>query len=154
MNMDYFPIQERPVTLQCIVESSIKREVPANVMLALLETEGAAANTVKKNKDGSYDFGRWQLNSVHLEDLKPYAPAEFVKYAWLHDGCYATDMAAFLLQRCLRTYKSSDFYTRAACYHSKTPSKNAIYRAKLVPAAQRWANWLSANYQVRIIANE
>jgi hypothetical protein len=42
-----------------------------------------------------------------------------------------------------------DIWTRAANYHSYTPKFNAIYRAKLIRAADRWANWISARFKTR-----
>ena len=153
--MDYYPVEDyRPVTIQCVLEASVRRDVPANVLLAIAQIEGGKEGTVKSNKDGSFDFGRFQVNSVHLKELSEYGvSADVAKHYLTHDGCYSADYAAYRLQRCFsdRSNKGKDFWTKAACYHSKTPSLNATYQEKLRPAAMSWAEWLSRNFKVREI---
>lgn len=151
--MDYYPVADyRPATVQCILESAVRRDVPANVLLAIAEIEGGKEGEIKRNTNGSFDFGRWQINSVHLQELSRYGVApEVAKYYLVRDGCYGAEMAAYRLKRCLVEGKDKDFWERAACYHSKTPKNNAIYRAKLKPVASRWAQWLSTHYEVRMV---
>ena len=151
--MDY-PVQDyRPATIECVLDTAVRRNVPANVLLAIVQVEGAHEGQVKSNTNGSFDFGRWQINSVHLGALAGYGvPVEKAKYYLTRDGCYGADFAAYRLQQCLSWKQDTkDFWERAACYHSKTPTRNAIYKAKLKPIALRWADWLSAHYQVREI---
>lgn len=153
--MDYYPVEDyRPASIECVLSSSVRRDVPANVLLALAQIEGGKEGMVKPNTDGSFDFGRWQINSVHLQELSDYGvPPQVAKYYLVRDGCYGADFAAYRLQRCLNDPKAQkkDFWERAACYHSKTPKLNAIYREKLKPVARQWADWLSTHYQVREI---
>lgn len=153
--MDYYPVMDyRPATVECVLVSSVQRNVPANIMLAIAQIEGGKEGTVKSNKDGSFDFGRFQINSVHLKELSDYGvPPEVAKHYLTNDGCYSADYAAYRLQRCFNdsSLKGKGFWTRAACYHSKTPKFNAIYQEKLKPAAMHWADWLSRNFKVREI---
>lgn len=153
--MDYAVADYRPATIECVLASAVKRDVPANVLLAIAQIEGGKEGLVKTNANGSYDFGRWQINSVHVEEMAEYGVSpEVFRYYVLHDGCYGADFAAYRLQRCFNNPKwaNRDVWEKAACYHSKTPSKNAIYRAKLKPPARAWADWLEANYPVTIKA--
>lgn len=151
--MDYYPVQDyRPATMECVLASSVKRNVPANVLLAIADIERSKEGDVRRNKNGSFDFGRWQINSVHLKELASYGVSpEVARYYLTRDGCYGADFAAYRLQRCLVDPKlrDKDFWERAACYHSVTPEYNAIYRGKLKPLAKRWGDWLSTHYQVQ-----
>ena len=151
--MDYAVQDYRPATIECVLDSAVRRNVPANVLFAIVQIEHAREGQVKANKDGSFDFGRWQINSVHLEELAGFGVSpEKAQYYLTRDGCYGADFAAYRLQRCFSWKKDTkDFWERAACYHSKTPARNAIYREKLKPIALRWADWLSTHYVVREI---
>ncbi len=149
--MNYFPVEEyRPASFECIIESSIRRNVPANVMLAIAQIEAGKEGLELKNKNGSFDFGRMGINSKHLEELKRYGvDVEVAKKALKFDGCYNIEMSAYLVQKHLSANNGKDFWTKAANYHSKTPSKNAVYKAKLIPRAEKWANYLTYYYSVK-----
>lgn len=149
--MDYYAVEDyRPATIQCVLESAIRRNVPANALLGIAQIEGGKEGMVKPNSNGSFDFGRFQINSIHLKELERYGVSQDVaKYYLVRDGCYGAEMAAYRLKRCLEKDPKKEFWERAACYHSKTPKLNAIYREKLIPVALQWADWLSKNYQVR-----
>ena len=153
--MDYYPVDGyRPATMQCVLESAVKRNVPANVLLGIYEVEGGKQGMVKQNTNGSYDLGQWQVNTIHLDEFKRYGVDRNVAiYALKNDGCYSADYAAYRLQICLndKRLKDRDFWERAACYHSRTPVHNAVYRTKLRPAAERWEKWLSTHYTVKVI---
>lgn len=152
--MDYHVQDYRVATIECVLDSSVRRNVPANVLLAIVQIEGAKEGLIRKNKNGSFDFGRWQINSVHLEEMARFGvSAEVAKYYLTRDGCYGADFAAYRLQRCLNdpSRKKKEFWERAACYHSKTLELNLVYQEKLKPLARRWADWLSTRYQVREI---
>lgn len=149
--MDYYAVEDyRPATIQCVLEASVRRDVPANVLLGIAQIEGGKEGMVKPNANGSFDFGRFQINSIHLKELARYGVSQDVaKYYLVRDGCYSAEMAAYRLKRCLVENPGKEFWERAACYHSRTPKFNVIYREKLKPVALRWADWLSKNYQVR-----
>ena len=155
--MDVYPVQVsdyRPATVECVVATAIRRQVPANVLLALGSLENGREGLAKRNSNGTWDFGFWQINSSHLQELYKAGVAPAVaSRALMMDGCYGAEMAAYRLQRCLAWNPAvNDLWTRAACYHSKTPAKNLVYRNKLIPMAQRWAVWLGQNFTTREIA--
>lgn len=152
--MDYYPVQDyRPATIECVLDSAVRRNVPANFMLAIAQIEGGKEGTVSPNTNGTADFGKWQINSIHLKELANYGvPPATARYYLTWDGCYSADYAAYRLQRCLAEPAAGrDIYHRAACYHSKTPKFNDIYAKKLKPLSIKWANWLSSHYQVKEI---
>ncbi|ALS68414.1 hypothetical protein [Pandoraea apista] len=134
--------QHLPERVACSIAAAVKYEIPANLMLAVAEQEGGSPGLVKRNGDGTVDVGSMQFNTKYLADLRRYGiSAEDVSQA----GCYPFDLAAWRLRgHILRD--AGDLWTRAANYHSRTPSKNATYRAYILPRAARWQKWLEARF--------
>jgi hypothetical protein len=140
MAVDLPPVWQE--TVQCVLEAAPRHGVPANIVLAIAELEGGAPYTWGWNRDGSIDYGRMRINSVHLAEFGRYgiSPVHLVE-----PGCYPIDLATWMIGRHLMQCRG-DVWQCAANYNSKTPGKNAIYRAKLIPAAGRWARWLWEHY--------
>lgn len=150
--MDYYNVESyRPASMQCVFESSIRRNVPANVLLGLIELEGGREGTIRKNRNGTLDLGRVQINSRHLKELQGYGnvPANTVAYYLTFDGCYNIDVAAFLLSRHIASNPDQNFWIRAAKYHSRTPSLNLPYALRLRAASARWGAYLSVHYTTK-----
>lgn len=134
----------KPASVECVVQAAAKRNVPANVLLAIASIESGKNGQVVSNTNGTSDISHFQINTATFQsELAPYGVT-------LHDlqwrGCYNAEMAAFLLSKRLNEQGTQDFWTKAANYHSKTPKYNTIYRGKLVSLSSGWANWLKANY--------
>ena len=128
-------------TVECALHASTVYGVPANIVLAVAEVENGHPYLPRQNANGSLDFGRMQTNSVHLRELNRHGITD-------HDlrqgGCYPIQLATWMLgghiQRC-----NGEFWRCVANYHSTTPAMNQGYRSKLLPAASRWAHWLTAH---------
>lgn len=153
--MDYFPVQPyRAATMECVLQAAVRRNVPANVLLAIGQHEAGKEGSQILNKNGSYDLGRAGINTTHLKELANYGvKPEVATYYLKFDGCYNYEMAAFLLQRHLYQCQS-DFWTCVGNYHSKSrdPSKNAknlAYQAKIRPLASAWSKYLAAHYTIK-----
>lgn len=150
--MDYYPVEQyRPANMTCAMQSAIRHNVPANVLMAIVQLEGGQNGMEKRNSNGSFDLGKVQINTVHLKEWRQkfgfsFQQLEAIKHFLKVDGCYNVDVAAWILRQRLSETKWGDFWVRAANYHSKTPEYNSIYRAKLVPLASRWAEHLSNQY--------
>jgi hypothetical protein len=134
--MDLPPeIQERVV---CSITAAIKYEIPANILLAIAEKEGGKPGQWVSNRNGTHDVGSMQFNTSYLQDLSKYGiTPDHVANA----GCYAYDLAAWRVRLHIKNDKG-DIWTRAANYHSRTPSYNLKYRADLIAKAVKWADWL------------
>ena len=138
-------IQERVV---CSIMAAQQYNVPANIVLAVAETENGRAGQWVKNTNNTYDVGSLQFNTTYLKDLARFGITSKDVEA---GGCYAFDLATWRLNRHLTLDSNGDIWTRAANYHSKTPSKNAIYRAKLIKSAHKWGKWLDIYYPTRVV---
>ena len=136
------PVSQRTMVM-CSIVAAVKMDIPANLMIALAETEGGKPGQWVKNTNGSFDVGPMQFNTTYLIDLAKYGiKADDVAAS----GCYAYDLAAWRVATHIRR-DEGDIWTRAANYHSRTLKYNAIYREKLMSRSTKWADWLSMRYR-------
>jgi hypothetical protein len=126
----------------CSLGAALRYGVPANVVLAVAEQEGGRPGQWARNRNGTFDVGALQFNTAYLRSLAPYGigPAEAAR-----PGCYAYHLAAWRLRQHL-AHDAGDLWTRAANYHSRTPSLNAAYRAQIMVRGARWARWLHVRW--------
>ena len=134
----------RPATVECVIEAANKQAVPANLLLALASIEGGKNGQMVVNTNGTRDVSHFQINTATFQaELAPYG-VSLNDLQWR--GCYNAEVAAFLLKKRLSEKGNTDFWVKAANYHSRTPRFNAIYRKKLVALSTEWARWLQKNY--------
>lgn len=140
--------QEGPATLRCIIQSSSKQGVPANVLLGLFSAEGMKNGQILTNENGSKDLGHFGINTIHWDQEKGLFRnhPEITQHDVAVRGCYNAEIAAWLLKLHLERNTGQDFWTRAANYHSGTPEFNAKYKAKLIPYSVYWGQWLNSRY--------
>lgn len=156
--MDGYEVQPyRAPTMECILQSAVKRNVPAEVLLAIGSQEAGKEGSAIRNSDGSVDLGRMGINSETVKDLARktvgYGTSiEAITYYLRFDGCYNYDVAAYLLRGHLDSC-TRDFWYCAARYHSKTLEKNLKYQEKIKPLAASWARYLQMHYNTRSFAN-
>lgn len=141
----YSDVPISPLTYQCILEVSQRYGIHTDVLLAILIVEGGTVGQNNRgNSNGSYDIGPFQINSIHLPELRRRGVSE----AQLrNNGCVNAHVAAWHLQRVvmvpevLRTIHDEESYLRAlARYHSATPVHNQRYAELLRKAFKRLYN--------------
>jgi hypothetical protein len=148
--VNYYDVEQyRPATMQCVLESAVHYQVPADVLLAIGQHEAGKEGSAIPNTNGTYDLGRAGINTIHLAELRRYGVDPVVAvHALRFDGCYNYAMAAYLLQRSLSGCRQ-DYWTCVANYHSVTPRHNVAYQAKVRPLAEGWAMYLKQHYRVK-----
>jgi len=126
----------------CSLGAALRYGVPANVVVAVAEQEGGRPGQWVANSNGTFDVGALQFNTAYLRSLAGYGigPAEAAR-----PGCYPYHLAAWRLRQHL-AHDAGDVWTRAANYHSRTPSLNADYRARIMMRGARWASWLHTRW--------
>jgi len=137
--LDLPPLQQERIV--CSITAAIKYQVPANIMLAIAEKEGGRPGMVNINKNGTFDIGPMQFNSVYLRDLRKHGISPVHVAA---KGCYPYDLAAWRLRQHL-LYDTGNLWARAANYHSRTTQYNLPYRDDLIKKGYKWAMWLDCN---------
>lgn len=133
-------MQERVV---CSIAAAAQFQIPANVVLAVAETEGGRPGQWVKNTNGTHDVGPMQFNTAYLGTLARFGITTADVAA---SGCYPYQLAAWRLALHLQS-DAGDLWQRAANYHSRTPQYNAIYRGKLLAAGARWGTWLDKHFK-------
>jgi hypothetical protein len=128
----------------CSVAASAEYQIPSNLLLAVAEKEGGKVNWWVRNSNGSYDVGPMQFNTQYLRTLSAHGITERDVAA---PGCYPYRLAAWRIARHL-TLDGGDLWTRAANYHSRTPTLNSRYRSDLIGRAGRWADRLKKWFPV------
>ena len=131
--------------ITCSIIAAIDYQIPANIVLAVAEIENGKPWHASGNGNGTLDYGPMQFNTVYLADMRKYGITE---RDVLDTGCYPYQLAAWRLRGHL-VNDEGDIWTRAANYHSHTPKFNAAYRAKLIRAADKWGEWISARFKTR-----
>lgn len=127
----------RPLTAQCVIEEANRQRLNPWKVATVLKVEGGRVGMFSQNKNGSYDIGPMQVNSVHLPDLsKLYGlPQHTIAQLLAYDGCFNVAVAAWLLRK--RTNEAGgDFWRGIGRYHSKN-----------APAAQRYIRRAEAALQ-------
>lgn len=146
----YVEVQQyRPPSIECVLDAAKAYRAPTNVLLAIGEQEAGSMGAALRNANGSYDLGPAGINSIHLPELVQtgLSVSDAVHYL-RYDGCYNYAMAAYLLGKQLSACKQ-EYWTCVANYHSKTPELNAVYRRKIIPLANKWADYLTQHYPVK-----
>ena len=128
--------QER---VECSIQAARHYQIPALVLLAVAEQEGGKPGHKVRNRNGTFDYGAMQINTVSLADLRKFGIHE--KHV-LAKGCYPYYLAAWRIAGHLKD-DSGDIWQRAANYHSRTPYFNRIYRAGLIRKAEKIAHRLN-----------
>jgi hypothetical protein len=131
----------RPLTADCIDAASQSFGIHQDILYAILMVEGGSVGEdSRSNKNGTYDIGLFQLNSIHRQTFESMGISED---QLRDDGCTNALAAAWHLKRVLTPevlsgIKTQDDYLSAiARYHSATPEFNKIYAGKLRKAFDR-----------------
>lgn len=132
--------QER---VECSIQAANYYHIPALVLLAVAEQEGGKPGLKVKNRNGTYDYGAMQINTVSLADLRKFGIHE--KHV-LAEGCYPYFLAAWRIASHIKS-DSGDIWKRVANYHSRTPYFNRIYRAGLLRRAAKIAHRMGFAYK-------
>jgi soluble lytic murein transglycosylase-like protein len=106
--------------LSCIYTSAYSYGVNPLLLLAIAKTEsGFNRYAINKNKNGTIDYGMFQINSNNLKRLKIH-PSYVV-----NNVCYASKIAAYLLSSCMVTYGNT--WKAVDCYNKGKNAKNTSW---------------------------
>jgi hypothetical protein len=125
----------------CSISAAIKYEIPANIMLAVVEKEAGTPGKANKNSNGTWDIGLLQFNSSYISELNHKYGISFKDVAG--NDCYSYDLAAWRIRGHIKNDKGN-IWIKASNYHSRTPKFNLIYRTDLINKSIKWADWLES----------
>ena len=112
----------RPLTADCVLDAAHSSGMPAAALFAILATEGGKTGEALSNKNGTWDMGPFQVNTVHLNEL---AAMGISPDAVLRDGRVNAYAAAWLLRKEHR--RTGNLWRAIGAYHSRTPHRRDAY---------------------------
>lgn len=137
--MDALPPTTPPAIAACIQQASERYAVPRQLIYAVAAAEGGYPGAKVRNKNGTYDLGRMQINTSNLPELARYG---ITKQGLAHDECLNINIGAWKLATNLQR-ENGDWHRAIARYNVgslNTPGRIATgqkYAAKVV------AYWLA-----------
>lgn len=130
------PPQQRE---NCILAASARYQVPADLVRAVIRTEGGTTGKVVVNSatDGSTDMGLMQINTIHLRGAPHYLERRGITRDLLvNNECLNIHVGTYILSWELAR-DDADFWTNVGAYNSRTPRHNTRYKVKVWENLQR-----------------
>lgn len=121
----------------CLMLAAANYQVPAAVLVGIYKVEGGKVGQEVGNKNGSYDLGPMQINTIWMDELAKYwgVPKSTARRLVRDDACTNMGVAAWILRRHLQ--ETGNLATAIAHYHSRTPFHGGKYRRKVIMAMQK-----------------
>lgn len=121
----------------CLMIAAQTYAVPPQVLIGILHVEGGRIGQQVPNKNGSYDLGPMQINTLWVPELaENWGVSRKVAWKWLRDdGCTNVNVAAWILRQHLT--ETGSLAKAVAHYHSRTPYLGAKYKSKVVDVMRR-----------------
>ena len=117
----------------CIDDAAARHQVNAYVLRAIGWQESRLQPAaIGRNANGSVDLGAFQINSVHLPELRRYG----LDRAALADGCVSAEVAAWHYRR--QVDLQGDSWQAVGAYHSHTAARAAWYSNQIAAILMRW----------------
>lgn len=127
------------VPIECINQAAITYHVPATLILAVLAIENGAKGSVSPNRNGSFDFGPMQINSIWLSKIRLYG---YTQHQLQYDPCVNVKVGTWILSQQIANDASS-LWRGVGNYHSHSARLNRAYQIKVSEVYQLLANYLS-----------
>lgn len=114
------------VPIECINKAAIEYHIPATLIISVLKAEGGRNGLASPNKNGTFDYGPMQINTVWLKQIEKYGyTREIIQY----NPCANVAVGAWILSREIANGKT--LWQGVGNYHSHTLDKNARYSYKV-----------------------
>lgn len=121
----------------CLMIAAQTYQVPPQVLVGILHVEGGRVGQQVANKNGTYDLGPMQINSLWVPELaKSWGVPKKTAWTWLRDdGCTNINVAAWILRGHLS--ETNSLAQAVSHYHSRTPSRGGAYKRKVVEVMRK-----------------
>lgn len=100
----------------CYQQAAARQNIPLRILLAVRKTEGGTVGMKKRNKNNTFDYGVFQINTVWLEKLAEYGITESMLQ---NNHCISAYSAAYILRYHINQ-AGGDLWMGVGRYHSKT----------------------------------
>ncbi len=125
------------VLAACLILAAQNYSVPPAVLVGIYNVEGGQIGQQVSNKNGTYDLGPMQINTLWVPELADYwGVSETTAKKWVRDdACTNMNVSAWILRQHLN--ETGSLAQAIAHYHSRTPERGTNYRRKVVSAMAR-----------------
>lgn len=127
------------VPIECINHAAIEYHVPATLIISVLKTENGRVGSANLNKNGTYDYGPFQVNSSWLSKIAPYG---YTQQSLRYDPCVNVSVGTWILASEIAS--SQSLWQGIANYHSHTLFYNQPYQAKVEYTYDLLSQYLSS----------
>jgi hypothetical protein len=103
-----------------------EHDLPLAALVGILAVEDGKTGEALRNTNGTWDVGRFQINTCHVNSLTAMG---ITAEAVLRDGCVNARAAAWLLRR--EYVRTGNIWAAIGAYHSRTPKRRDAYIAKV-----------------------
>lgn len=107
----------------CMNEASQRYQLPVRVLVAIQKTEGGKLGQRVKNKNGTYDHGPFQINTVWMQRFSKFG---YTPDILTNNFCASAYASAYIIRYEINN-AGGDFWKGVGNYHSKTPVHHNKY---------------------------
>lgn len=122
----------------CIEAAAAAHELPAGIILILLDVEGGRLGEVSGNRNQTVDIGPMQVNEIWLDKLASHwrASREQTYRALRDEFCANVEGGAWILRQAL-DQAGGDFWEGVGLYHSRNEPHKSNYLRKVYERARQ-----------------
>lgn len=123
----------------CLFMAAESYAIPPEVLMGIQLVEGGkVGQQVGPNKNGTYDLGPMQINTLWVPELaKHWRVSDGLAKKWLRDDpCTNVNVAAWILRGHMNETRSMS--QAIAHYHSRTPYYGTKYRSKVIAKMRQY----------------
>lgn len=133
------PVLINDVPIDCINHAAIVYHVPATVILSVIKQESGRNGQAVRNKNGTFDYGVMQINSVWLPKIAAYG---YTRDDMQYNACKNISVGTWILSQSITEGKN--LWSGVGNYHSHTPRHNYKYSAVVHAHYQKITRVLNA----------
>ena len=133
------PMMINDTPIDCINQAAITYHVPATVILSVMKKENGRNGEANPNKNGTFDYGVMQINSIWLPKIAAYG---YTKDGIQYDACKNVAVGAWIIAQSIASGKS--LWSGVANYHSRTPVYNNSYKKSVYVNYNKLTDSISA----------
>lgn len=133
------------VPIECINHAAVTYYVPATVIVSVLQTEGGRPGLAKPNKNGTFDYGPMQVNSIWLKRIAPYGYSE---QQLRNNPCVNVMVGTWILSH--EIVEDQDYWRGIGDYNSHTQQFNQTYQRQVLIHYDHLQKLLDVNHDQKI----
>jgi hypothetical protein len=126
------------VPIECINKAAVIYHIPAKLIVSILAVEGGRVGLASANKNGTFDYGPMQINSIWLSRIEAYG---YTKQQLQYDPCANVMVGAWIISQNIAD--ASTLWRGIGGYHSHTTPLNYYYQTKVSEVYQLLSDYLS-----------